>query len=65
MAKKIKRIQEARADINLKCPLRIKEAGIEEAKRRGLTLSGLIKDYLANFLPEKIESAYKAGGIQK
>lgn len=43
--------------ISLELPKRLKLAGVEEAKRRGINLSALIKNYLSIFLPENIDKS--------
>jgi len=40
-------------------PARLKQAANDEARRRGITLSALVKNYLSNFLPENIEMSIR------
>ena len=41
--------------IIIKMPCHLKKAAETEAARRGITVSALVKNYLANFLPAQIE----------
>lgn len=53
----MKKTMEPMETINFACPARIKRAGVEEARRRGLSLAGMIKDYMSKFLPENVEKS--------
>lgn len=46
--------------LTISIPTRLKQAANNEAKRRGITLSALVKNYLANFLPENIDMSISA-----
>ena len=46
--------------LTISIPTRLKRAANNEAKRRGITLSALVKNYLANFLPENIDMSISA-----
>lgn len=45
---------ERNAMLAISIPTRLKKAASDEAKRRGITVSALVKNYLSNFLPENI-----------
>ena len=45
--------------LQISLPQRLKDAAEAEARRRGISMSALVKNYLSNFLPDNIDASIK------